>query len=603
MTDEELIDQFAYHNAAYWKHNNPELTDTEFGELEQELRRRHPSHPLLTSVQAPEVHSLGKVTHVTPLLSLAKAFTLEEVIDWADKVQRSEDEIFVIEPKYDGMTASYRDNILATRGDGYVGDNITDKLPLIEVETKTYTGRLKFPVLGELLIRKDIFETVFPGITKKDGTPYKNPRNAIAGIVGAKDIGEFLQHRVKLTLVAYDRIQFKVTLKQLRANWSDVVKDIEALPYPMDGIVIKLEDETYAKSLGSTAHHPRGAIAFKFEAIRYPTKLIGVEWGLGKRVLTPVAILEPIRLDSVTISRATLHNIKNIEDNDIQIGDTLTVERSGDVIPYVVDNEPGEQRTPIVLKKCPYCGKPVARIGPELYCVNKSCQELLLRQLLCGVQIMDIQGLGEKTIQEMMRRLKVSHLIDFFQLTKEEIMLLDGFQVKSATNLYQELRRIASGVADYRVLAAMNIQHMGINTAKLLCRHKTIEQLFECSEDDLMDIQGIGIEKAYALVRGLDEKKDELLALMRVVRIIPSQQEDEEHLLTVCFTGKMPHERHYYEKIARLNNWRPVDKVTRGLNYLVVSEQGHQSNKVRQAMKYNVFVTTVDEWLKLVKQR
>lgn len=194
------------------------------------------------------------------------------------------------------------------------------------------------------MIRDDDFRNLYSHIYKKGGGTYKNSRNAVAGIMGLKEIDEMIAQKAKITLVDYNMVSFRVRLSELADRWEGLLAELAALPYPQDGVVLKLADTAYEASLGSTAHHPRGQIAYKFTNIRRTTKLLDVEWSFGKNCLTPVAHLEPVEISGTTIKRATLHNVQNILELGIEIGDTVTVERAGDVIPYIVSSEPGAER-------------------------------------------------------------------------------------------------------------------------------------------------------------------------------------------------------------------------------------------------------------------
>ncbi|MEG2076068.1 MAG: hypothetical protein RRY34_06150, partial [Victivallaceae bacterium] len=282
----ELEQLIEHHNRAYWEQNAPLISDDEYDALLLELRSREPNHPLLEHIGSFEITGAKKVHHVTPMLSLSKAYSLEEVLQWAEKFVRSPEELLLVEPKYDGISANFDDKgVLATRGDGADGEDITDKLPLIELETANYVGKLDRPIRGEIVIRDDDFANLYSKIIKQGGGHYKNSRNAVAGIVGLKDIGGMLHQHAKLTLVDYEKISFQVAYRDLKSQWNDLVGSIEALPYPMDGIVIKLADKAYSESLGVTAHHPRGQIAFKFSGVRKKTRLLNVIWSFGKNNL------------------------------------------------------------------------------------------------------------------------------------------------------------------------------------------------------------------------------------------------------------------------------------------------------------------------------
>ena len=353
MGEKEIASIIERHNKLYWEKGEPEISDVEFDSYVRALEKINPGNPVLEKIYSPDVASTGKVKHDKPMLSLDKAYSFEELLTWAKKYARSEEELFTIQPKYDGISANFANGVLATRGDGLEGENITDKLPLIELETKGYRGPLNRSARGEIIIRDDDFKTIYAKIRKKDGKPYKNSRNAVAGIMGLKEIDDMRRQGAKLTLLDYQFVSYEVKLSEMSAKWPEVLAEIEKLPYPMDGIVIKLADEEYSESLGNTAHHPRGQIAFKFSGIRKKSRILNVEWSFGKNCLTPIAEIEPVEIGGITIKHATLHNVKNIIDRDLQIGDTATVERAGDVIPYIVESEKGEFRKSCIIRNCP----------------------------------------------------------------------------------------------------------------------------------------------------------------------------------------------------------------------------------------------------------
>ena len=294
LTLPELVELIEYHNRRYWELGEPEIPDTRYDELMRALAKLAPDHELLTRVYAPAVAGSGKVRHTVPMLSLDKAYSLEEVMKWANKYARTPDELLLVEPKYDGISAGYDGRILSTRGDGEYGENITAKLPLVELETTGYKGPIDRPVRGELVIRDDDFRTLYSHIRKKGGGTYKNSRNAVAGIMGLKEIAEMLAQGAKITLVDYNMVSFRVKLSELEAKWPELLAELEALPYPQDGVVLKLADRDYEASLGNTAHHPRGQIAFKFSGVRRESRVRAVEWSFGKNCLTPVAEIDPV---------------------------------------------------------------------------------------------------------------------------------------------------------------------------------------------------------------------------------------------------------------------------------------------------------------------
>jgi DNA ligase (NAD+) len=595
LTATELAEIIAYHNRCYWEEGAAKISDERYDEFMRQLEKLNPEHALVNAVNAPQVESSGKVTHSAPMLSLNKAYSLDEVITWATKYIRSNDELFIIQPKYDGISANYTAGILATRGDGFTGENISDKLPLIELESKNYRGAVDREVRGEIVIRNDDFTTLYANITRKGGGKYKNSRNAVAGIMGLKDISHMRQQKAKLTLVDYEMISYKVTYAELRARWPLIIEEIEQLPYPMDGIVIKLSDSDYAASLGNTAHHPRGQIAFKFSGIRRESTLLNVEWSFGKNCLTPVAEIKPVEIGGVTIRHATLHNAQNIIDKALCIGDQVVIERAGDVIPYIISSSPGTERRNAMITHCPCCEHELIRNGPELSCNNPACFETLVQRLTAAVKSIGIERLGEPNIRRMMQTLQINNLKDIFNLTRDEILSLDGFKAKSADNLLKEINN-ARNVADFQLLAALNIPSVGKNIAKLLLTEYTLDELKSLSVEQLAEINGIGPERAEAINRELIAQADFLTELCNCVNL--KQTKGDISKPTICFTGKMPEKRSFYEKMARQVGFEPVATVNKDLALLIASNPAAGGGKLTKATKAGVKIVDLNTWLK-----
>ncbi len=599
MSGPELAAAIDYHNQRYWDEGEPEISDELYDLLTRRLTEINPDHPILEKVNAPKVAGEGKVKHEKPMLSLDKAYTYEELRKWAEKYARNDNEEFLIEPKYDGISAIYTNGTLATRGDGYLGENITQKIPLIELEKKDFTGKLanfKGDCRGEIVIRDDDFRTIYANIKKKDGKPYKNSRNAVAGIMGLKEIDNMIEQGAKLTLANYDLKSYRVKLKDLDGEWPEMVREIEEMPYPMDGIVVKLADEEYAESLGSTAHHPRGQIAFKFSGVREKTKLLDVKWSFGKNCLTPVAELAPVEIGGITIRHATLHNAQNIIDKDIKIGDMVTVERAGDVIPYIIEAEPGENRVDPMIDACPGCGGEVKRKGPELMCINPDCFETKVQRLTAAVKNIGIENLGEPNIRRMMNTLGIKSLHDIFNLGFDDIMKLEGFKEKSTNNL---LREIASArkVPDYQLLAALNIYGIGQTVARSILTEYTLEELRQLDLGQLSEISGIGPERAAALKNELAEQSEVIDELLDTVEVVQTKGGGVSEAPTICFTGKMPEKRSYYEDLAKERGFQPTDHVTADLGILVADDPSGNSSKLKKARKGGVKIISLDDWL------
>lgn len=602
MSLQELVQLIEYHNQRYWELGEPEISDDDYDRLMVELRSRDPNHPLLHWVGTQRTASAGgKVKLAKPMLSLDKAYSLEEVVEWAQKYIRSKDEWLLAQPKYDGISANFDGTILATRGDGEIGEDISDKLPLIELEAPNYTGILNRPARGEIVIRKDDFANLYSHIRKKGGGVYKNSRNAVAGIMGLKDISDMVRQHAKLTLADYSLVSFKIKFSELSGRFAEIIETVEALPYPTDGVVFKLADTAYSESLGATSHHPRGQIAFKFSGIRRKTKLLAVEWSFGKNALTPVAELDPVEIGGVTIKRATLHNAQNIIDMDIQIHDEVTVERAGDVIPYIVSREPGGERINAMITNCPGCGSTLVRRGPELCCVNPECFETNLQKLTAAVKNFGIEQLGEPTIRKMMLSLGVKKLSDIFKLTQNQLLKLDNFAEKSAANLYREIDT-AKHVADYQFLAALNIPNIGLDIAKILLKHFKLEELSTLSEDELLNVPGIGEKRAKAIVEILHSEAQEINDLLATVEVSKTAQNSSTTRPTICFTGKMPEKRSFYENLAAEHGYEAVDSVSQSLSLLVTADISSNSSKTGKAKKLGIPIVELQDFLRQLSE-
>ena len=594
---EQLIKDINYHNKKYWVDGDAEISDSEYDILINRLKEIDPDNELISKIYKTNVKSIGKITHKTPMLSLDKAYSIEEIINWANKHIRKNEEEILIQPKYDGISANFEDGILATRGDGSIGEDISDKIEIIKVESPKFQGDLiccKDNIRGEIVIRTDEFHNKFQDLKKKDGKPYKNPRNAVAGIMGLKNIDNIKLSGLKLTLVDYDLISHKINFNKLKDNWDNLIEEMENLPYPMDGLVVKFADKKFAESLGNTAHHPRGQIAFKFTNIKKDTKLIDIEWSFGKNCLTPVAIFEPIEINGVEIKRATLHNAQNVLDKDIKIGDTITVERAGDVIPYITDRKIGEERKEVLIKSCPSCGEKLAWRGPELYCPNSECPETKLQKLVASIKSIGIERLGEPNVKKLVAEHNVTDLYDIFTLTKEQILKLDNFKEKSATNLYNEIQT-AKDVDDHQLLTALNIPNVGKNVAKEILKIYSLNELSDLNEEELSNINGIGPERAKAIFNSLKANQELIEKLLTVLNVKESKGEEKKP--TICFTGKMPEKRSFYEELAIESGFSPVKNINSELKVLVAMDKNGKSSKLKKATKLGIEILSLNEWL------
>lgn len=606
-TEQELASRIAELNKQYWEKGIADITDTAYDSLVEELRAMNPEHPLIKKLEAPVVLSSGKVRHSVPMLSLAKAYSLQEIMDWATSCELSLDTELLVQPKYDGISADWSSGVLSTRGDGDVGENITDKLPIVKTVNRDGVSDLytSADFRGELLMSQDVFKNRFqPNITSKTGTTYKTVRNCVAGIMGSVDssdlLGKMERHGAFLHLVDYRTYEIRVLLKNLQACWKDIEEHFVKFSldqYPCDGIVIKVKDEVVFSKLGTTAHHPKGAVAFKFQNQSKMTRIVDVEWGAGKKVLTPTAVLEPVVLGGVTIDHATLHNYKNVVDNDIQIGDEVCLERSGDVIPYVASTTPGDTRKPIELSSCPFCDWPVHMEGVDLVCLNPNCPEVRVQRLVASAAAFDIDTLADKTIRKLISQFDVKTMYDIFMLTRDDLAKLDGFGSKSAENLHNNLMA-ARTIEDWKVLASFNIEGIGKTLSKAILAKHTLPELVCLCEQAMMDIDGLGSVRAHLIKQFFNKEYNYVTDLLTVLTLKETKQEPLKELRpSVCLTGKMQQKRSYYVQLAFKHGIPVTENVTSSCSLLVTAEPDRVSAKITKAKKLGIPIVTIDEWL------
>ena len=595
----ELSDVIRRASEQYWKTGTSFLSDTAYDKAVEELRKLDPGNPILQQIEGmtPE----QKVRHPVPMLSLQKAYSLDELNKWCRTLPQGT--VLYAMPKYDGIAGRWDGRTLSTRGNGYEGENITRKLPIIRVPSAHRAGTiLKLtecaPFLGEILMKSSTFNE-FQREAEKLGITYKTVRNATAGLLNAKELPNellwaMLDKGMYLHMVPYTGLQINTGAPISEKSFRAIRSRLSDCEYPMDGIVFRIADERLFKAQGVTAHHPKGAIAFKFQNESAETVLTGIEWSLGKECITPVALFEPVTIGDVTVSRASLHNMKNVQALDIQIGDTITVERAGDVIPYVADSVPGKTRTPSTCLKCPVCGAPTQYAEPELICSNETCPGKLVQCLLATARVFEVDSLAEKTIQKLVDA-GYGNWLDILNMTKEDWLNIPGFADVSAENMVKELRK-STRTTPEAVLASLNIRGVGKAMAKLILSKVSLYELPDTRSTTLQGIPGIGPERAKAVEQyfGLQTHREYFKQLCDMLTIKYSAPTAEK---TICFTGKMDQSRSYYENLAKEHGYTPVGSVTKALDVLVTTEMDRASSKMSKAQALGIRIMTLEDWL------
>lgn len=580
MDKETLIDEIKKHNKLYWQDNNPEISDEAYDKLIMKLRELDPNHELLSYV--------GTKNNKTPvLLSLNKAYSVNELKDWAKKVARDQNEVFLLQPKYNGWATYYDVKNLISRG----GENLNDKIPLIKIVTNNHIGSLKYytkPVHGEIVLTKENFE--------KLNSKYKTPLNALAGILSRDDM---LYDWECLHLIDYNLYSNEFMFKNIdNIDWDMVHKELKKWTYPTDGIVIKLKDKEYSESLGYTSHHPRGQIAFKDKNPSGISRLINVEWFVGKNnIITPVGIVEPVEILQHTIQKASLHNMAEIRRLDIKIGDDVIIERTGEIVPKIIKAIPGKERKEIIISYCPSCQENITDDDGIIKCTGQFCMGSLTKKLTDSFKRLGLENIGPAITDKLINYCDVEKVTDIFKLEKNDFYSIPNFKDKSVFNIYNEIANLKNNpIDDWKVLAALNIPNIGRSIAKKLLTNHNLQELIDMDYEELCKLDSIGPERAGLLYDGLYNNED-LDYFLENFKIKESKQKGNIKQRKVCFTGKMPEVRSYYEKLAENNNYIPTNSVSKDLDLLVAMDINDNRGKLSKARKLGINIITLKEFL------
>lgn len=546
---EELRELLNKYNYEYYVLDRPSVPDAEYDRLMQELIALEEQYPDLKTKDSPSqrvggqaLDAFQKVEHRTPMLSLANAFNEGDLRDFDRRVRQEvgDDVAYVCELKIDGLAVSvrYEDGYFvqgATRGDGLTGEDITENLKTI----RSLPLRLNEPVTlearGEAYMPKASFERLNEQRRNRGEELFANPRNAAAGslrqldpkIAASRHLDLFVYSLANAEELGIDshsaaldylqQLGFKTNPERRRcANIDEVIQFVNEwhekrshLPYEIDGIVVKVDSFDQQKQLGATAKSPRWAVAYKFPAEEVVTKLIGIELSVGRTgVVTPTAILEPVRVAGTTVQRATLHNEDFIRQKDIRIGDSVIIKKAGDIIPEVVnvvpDRRTGEEVPFVMPTHCPECASELVRLDGEvaLRCINPKCPAQIREGLIHFVsrQAMNIEGLGEKVISQLFREGLIHDVADIYRLTKEQLIPLERMGEKSAANLLHAIEASKQNSLE-RLLFGLGIRHVGAKAAKVLAEHfETMDRLQTATKEELMAIHEIGEKMADSIV-------------------------------------------------------------------------------------------------------
>ena len=658
----ELREQIRFHAHRYYVLDDPVISDGEYDALFRELLALEAEHPELVSQDSPScrvggapLQAFTAVQHALPMLSLDNIFNFAEVASFEEKLQRylkSDQPIrFITEPKLDGLAVElvYRQGVLSvgsTRGDGLAGEDITAQLKTVQAVPLRLHGMGEAVTPEELNVRGEVFLSkkgfhLLNRLRQEEGEAlFANPRNAAAGSLrqldsrvtaqrpldffvygmgNAEDLAVSSQENVlcilsQLGFPVNPLIKVCTSSQEVEEQYQRILTVRHDLDYEIDGMVIKVDDLSLQQRLGSTARAPRWAVAWKFPATQATTVLEAVEFQVGRTgAVTPVAILRPVEVDGVVVRRATLHNQDEIAKKDLYLYDTVLVQRAGDVIPEVIkaipDNRNGLERQIVFPTECPECGQRLIRAQGEavLRCVNVYCPAQHLQKLIyfAGKNGLDLEGLGKKNVEHLVRAGLVRDLPDFFRLDAERLAALEGWGEKSARNVIAAIENRKT-IPFAQLISALGIRHVGEVTAVALAAHfADLPQLMAADEKEYLQIDGIGLQVATALAEYfanpvVQDMVDQLYQAGLVIQPVAVKQETLTGRVFL-FTGTLHAvSREEAKQLVKAQGGQVASSMSHRVTDVVAGEKA--GGKKKKAEELGLVILSEEDFLVLVSK-
>lgn len=652
---DELAREIEKHNYAYYVLDNPTIEDFEYDALMREVKALEKDFPELRTPNSPTqrvggeaLSSFEKVTHAVQMGSLQDLFSFDEIRDFDRKVRaelEKDSVLYVTEPKIDGLSVSleYRNGELvrgSTRGDGFVGEDITANLRTIKSIPLHLTEKLPFiEVRGEVYMPKKSFLKLIERQEIEGEATAKNARNAAAGSLRQKDSritaqreldifcfniqqvegAQITSHRQSLEFMK--KLGFKVidgyepcdTIEKAIAKIERIGESRNGLSYDIDGAVIKVDDFSERELLGATAKVPKWAVAFKYPPEEKETTLNSIEINVGRTgALTPVAIFEPLQLAGTTVSRATLHNQDFIASLDIRIGDRIVVRKAGEIIPEVVKvTNHAENAEPFLIPdRCPVCGAQAVRDEDEavIRCSNIDCPAQLLRSIehFASRNAMNIDGMGTAVVEQLVEKDLVKTVADIYELGENELLTLDGFKDKSVSNLLKAIENSKKNELD-KLIFALGIRGIGQRSAALLCeRFPTVDEIIAAEKDELTAIDNFGEVLAESVYNAMREPHrialiERLKALGLNMSYTKKKAGDTFNGLTFVITGVLPTmKREEAKALIESNGGKCAGSVSKKTSFVLAGEDA--GSKLTKANELGINVITEDELIKMLEK-
>jgi DNA ligase (NAD+) len=655
---EKLREEIVYHNYRYYVLDQPEIPDAQYDRLMRELEKLEEQYPQLRTpnsptqrVGAPPLEEFEIVRHTTPMLSLANAFDESETRDFDKRVKKflgsSSDVEYVTEPKLDGLAVElvYEKGqfiVGSTRGDGVNGENITQNLRTIktiplQLIRKEISVPERLEVRGEVIIQLNKFRQLNRKREEIEEPLFANPRNAAAGSIRQLDskitagrpleiycygIGEvrgrtfkthweILETFPKWGLRTNPNIRRCKHIEDVIEYYHEINEKREKLPYEIDGIVIKVDRLELQMRLGEISRSPRWALAFKFQPKQETTKILKIIVQVGRTgALTPVAVMEPVKVGGVEVSRATLHNQDEIDKKDVRAGDTVIIQRAGDVIPEVVQvitsKRTGGEKKFKMPSKCPVCGAEVMRDEAIHRCIGLDCPAQLKGRIkhFVSKRAMDIEGLGVKLIDQLVDKGLIKDVADIYYIKKEQLIALERMADKSAQNIIDAMEASKTKPLS-KFLYALGIRHVGETTAEDLARcFQRLDDFFHLSEEDLREVEGIGPEVSASVYQFFRDKKNKesIERLKKAgVTVTEPKVKGKGKLAgkTFLFTGALKacgrdEARNIVESLGGMT----ASSLSKKVDFVVVGED--PGSKIDKAKELGIKILTEEEFKKMI---
>lgn len=651
---EELINIINKASNEYYVDDNPSITDQEYDDYYRQLLTLEEKYPELKKEASPTLRVGGKVLekfekvkHETPMLSFDDIFNEDEIVSFDERIRKTcPNATYTLEPKMDGLSGSllYEKGILkraATRGDGLIGENITDNVKTIKSVPLKLNKEIDIEVRGEIYMSKKSFEDCNKEKEKRGENLFANPRNAAAGSVRQLDskvaakrnldfMAYFLpnpsKYGIKTQSEALDFLKelgFKTNYKLngIAKNVNDIISYIDdlsikrdSLPFEIDGVVLKVNNLDDEEKLGFTQRVPRWGIAYKFPAKEVLTKLKEIKFTVGRTgKITPNAIFSPVHVAGSIVSKATLHNEDYCLDKDVRVGDIISIRKAGDVIPEVVEVKKerriGSEIPFKMIENCPMCGMILEKKDANYFCTNKLCPARKIEALIHFVSrdTMNIEGLGERIIEDFYNMKFINSISDIYKLYehKEDLIELEGFGEKSVNNLLSSIEHSKENSLE-KVLFALGIRHVGKKTAKVLAKkYKNIDNLINASLDELININDIGEIIAKSIRKYLDNKDNiKLINELKEVGLNFSYNEGETNDkldgMTFVLTGTL--EKYKREELTKLledKGAKVTSSVTKKTTGVIVGDK--PGSKYDKALKLGITIYKEEDIENLIK--